>query len=755
MDNITKQQLYYGQNQHPGYQNYGANGAGLEKARTVAAEAKGKSNAGFIADKFDPMKHPDVIAKSLVYSLLLSIGATQAANWLVKGNVKAGVSHSEALNKSHLSVAGQKFDKTVEKTPILKKMSQGIGNLQRKWKNAKKPRIWNEIVGKYKEGSIAPWDKSKMYQDGKSAEAFGEFYEFLKKAPEDAIKKLDDHILKETTKKGVAEKDVIKKLFADVEKGKIDSVIAGRTIVEKGYLDNVDSKFLNEVELGESGKKLGKQIDKIFGTKPNLHTSLAKAKFFSGMKTKLGPVSRSMNKIIMMIAEGTGGGVLGGKAALLMNVFGFLTAFNAVAKSSHAAKDKKKFLAEQAKQQQQSQNTTQNFGAGQAGKGGARAHSSAEEMTAAVNTSMNDEAPRAGEKVASFMEDFMGFMLGSYIMTFPLGVAMNKSCGIANIARDEKAVKAAAKHMGVQASDKLYQNTVIEYNKALKHKKQADKWIKFLDTGKMPWYKKVLGTKPATYQAKIAQKMKEKMLIEGISEKSTKAELKAALQAKNAGRSKQWFKNTRTLIRKAGKSQLTLKSVAKGNAYNKGKFGERLARYVIQKPLEASAKLLSKGRFTLLHKGFNLRNAFGRFKKVGGGVGRIALVGFVLTVPFRDAFMKLSHKIFGKPTFSQYDEMKGVYEKQKEAAEKVTDAAQAQKHNAKTLVKNMPTHAGGAMEKTIKIPSQEEIAARQAMMQPEPQTPEFKQYANLEGAPEVEANDVRKLDTYSYIPSSD
>ena len=135
----------------------------------------------------------------------------------------------------------------------------------------------------------------------------------------------------------------------------------------------------------------------------------------------------------------------------------------------------------------------------------------------------------------------------------------------------------------------------------------------------------------------------------------------------------------------------------------------------------------------------SLKNIWAHSKAWGGGLGRIGLVAFVLAVPFRNAFMQVSHKIFGKPSFSQYDELKGAYDEEKIKAQ------------------TLQATEGLAPQK-IKLPNSEQ---QPIMQQPayQQQVSEANPYTSKIPVPdekqlEVPSNPVRNLDTYSYIPKA-
>lgn len=710
-DQLAQQQFQARQNAAQQSQSYGT---AKDTAKDVAQK---NTNAGYVASKFDVMQHPWILVQNAVAGLAVAIGITRLGEYLVKGNtknLKADVSHAKALEQAPLYKLGLKIDNFVAKTPFLKNSVNKMSEWKQKIVNAPKSEPVKEVIAKYKEGSKVQWSMGKFYEEGKGAEALDEFVEFLEKAPEGTFTN------KETKK-------YIDEVLKDVKSEKLSKAQAGRKIIENGCLDGISAKHLNEVKIGDS-KGTGKLIDKIFGTAPNLNSSLAKAKFFNDKTKGLGPVSKMFNKISLMMMEGTGGGLLGGKMAMFMSVFGLISAFNACSKAMVAKKEKQKQLAQ-----------------------GNLTHEQQKEMK---------KKPWSGEMVSAFMEDFTGFTVGGYLMTFPIGVALNKTLGLANLGRDPKAVQSIAEKMGIQGSDKLYQRSVIKYNETLKETQMAKEYQAYLKGKKglsaMKSLKKAIGL---ASEDSIKSQMIEKLKL-NVPHDISKQNLIVALETKI--KPDKWFEETRKSLHEAGKSKLTWSSLFKETEHNKGSFNQRLKKFAIQKPLEMIAKVLGPDKF-LLYK-HNGSNAFKKFINVGGGVGRIALVGLVLTVPFRNAFMKVSHGIFGKPSFSQYDEMKGVYEdKEEKGPEKVAPKAVLQ-----------PVPIQNEFKK-IKLPQQPQMQ----MLQPEPEVaaapvaapayqqqisasnPYLKSQDNYSYIPkneilnevEEQTHPVRKLDSYRHIPS--
>lgn len=325
-------------------------------------------------------------------------------------------------------------------------------------------------------------------------------------------------------------------------------------------------------------------------------------------------------------------------------------------------------------------------------------------------------------------------------MTFPIGVAMNKYMGLSNLGRDGKKIQQAADHLGVHGTQHLFQRSVIKYNEAIEYDKKARKTLAVLE-GKKGYslfgkFKKLVGL---ASDAEIKAGMVQDLKLKGIDPlKASKDEIISALKA--TLREDKWFDDTRKMLKQTAKSGLTIGSIFKANEMNKGGFFKRLGKYMLHKPLELSAKLLGPDKFLIFKKKGPISNFFRSGLNKTGGVGRIALVALVLTVPFRNAFMTMSHKIFGKPSFSQYDEVKGVYE-EAEKAEQTKEAAA-----------NVPQQ-----KIVLPTPQQQPIMQTPVYQQqeaPSPTNPYQKQIKTVAEVAEkaVPEGSVRDLDTYTYVP---
>ena len=691
-------------------------------AKDIALE---NTNAGYIASKFDVMQHPLLVVKNTILGLAAAIGLTKLADVLVTPDYKklpAGATHQEALKQTPLYKFSEKIDKLVDSTKFLPKVIEKAGELKNKtMKFLGKNDILSEMGSKIKEGAKNVWQNGKVYEYGKGNEALEEFVEFIEKSKGtmNADGKLINNVYEEVIP-DIAKRTKIDELLKQMAEKKILKAEVAEKIIKE--------KILEDVPVENLKKYLNKStIDKISGTTANLNSSIAKAKFFNNNVKGLKSASKAISNFILMALEGVGGGVLGGKAAMVMSVIGLVSAFNACSKAGIAKKEKEKQIKQRMKQ------------------GG---------LTQEQLNQMK-KGPWSGEYVSAFMEDFSGFTVGAYIMTFPLGVGLNKVLGLANLGRDKELAKQAAKNLGLHGEKQVYQRGLIEYNEIVKNNNKMQKFLDILENKRKNTlfnrFKKTFGlTTDKDIQAGMV--MVEKLKLK-IDPKSSKEEIIAAIKEAKSQRSDKWFKETRTLLKKAGKSQLTFMSIFKENAYNKGSFIKRLGRFAIQKPFEIAAKIVGVGKFKLLEKntGFvsGLKNRFKGLYGFGGGLGRMALVAFILTVPFRNKLMEISHKIFGKPSFSQYDEVKGVYEKEEEDKNVKIDPKRMQVPDVE-----LPS------KPKIKLPQQE---TGQIF------TPAYQQQATLSNPYEnrikpqeneivfknqnlPDSNQVRNLDNYSYVP---
>lgn len=328
--------------------------------------------------------------------------------------------------------------------------------------------------------------------------------------------------------------------------------------------------------------KLNEQglFGKILGLRTDLSNGLHKAKFFNGSLNKAqGPVAKLFQKMSALVGEASGNGVLGGKMALFMGSFGLMQGFTAAAKAEK------------------------------------------------------------GDKLKAFMEDYIGFTLGSYLMSFVVGTWFNKFLGVTELGMDvnSKAFKDICAKLKLDPkSTKRVQEAVIAFNKEFKDVRKAQSVIEKLKAGKIAQadalkeIKKLVDTK----------NLKIDNLYDSISQSRLidKVETRAAEFGTNG--------NLRKAIKNSMKSNLTIKEAG-------------LGKYIIQKPLELMGKLFSVGRYNMMDGSkFSFKSIRKAASRWGGGIGRMILVGFVLVEPFRKGFVKLSHAIFGKPKNSALDEGK-------------------------------------------------------------------------------------------------
>lgn len=532
-----------------------------------------KDNALAQATKnYDVMEHPGVLAKNFLLSLAMSVGFTGATNWLMNAKQIAQNANSfEAFQQSRLYKAGTFLDDKVGNSSVGKLFGKIINGTKNIFGKIPAPAFMKEIKSKMSTGAIAVLDKQGMYSLGKGAEALNEFVEKLSQIPKDELK----GVIPKS-----AQKEVFK-LLKDFADGKVRGPVAWDKLNNLVKLDALDAGKLSK--LGVSSR-----LDKILCTKPDMLTSLNKARFFNNL-SRQGPIAKAMQKLSSFIGEASGNGVLGGKMALLMGTVGLMTGFNAM---SNAEK---------------------------------------------------------GDKLKAFMEDYIGFTLGSYLMSFVVGTWFNKFLGVTELGLDKAAVEAVGKKLGIDMSKGRLQDAVIAYNREYKNFANLEKIASSLRDGK-------ISMKDAAAKAKkfgVADALKftdERSLLSEITKVT-------------AGKNEQYFSAIRKDIKSAFKSKLTIGSIFKKTVHNEGNFLQRLGRYVVQKPLSLIGRVLSIGRYDLVHGSkYSPKSMLKWAKRFGGGFGRALLVMFVLVEPFRKGFMKLSHMIFGKPKNSALDEGKSEKE---------------------------------------------------------------------------------------------
>lgn len=347
------------------------------------------------------------------------------------------------------------------------------------------------------------------------------------------------------------------------------------------------------------------------GVKTDINTALNKARFFSGKAS--GPLGKFLQKVTSLVGEASGGGVLGGKMALFMNSVGLMTGFNA---ASEAQK---------------------------------------------------------GDKLKAFMEDYIGFTLGSYVMSFFVGTWFNKFLGVSELGMDQQKLKAVASKMGLDVSAGRVQDAVIAYNK------------EFIKVRKLRNIQEQLRNNKMSADKALAKLRSLNINVDAVGKDS--GSILNLINTNLAGKDAKYFENIRKDLKGVMKTNLTLK-----NVFN-GKVG--VLEYLVKKPLSVVGRVLSVGRYDLMHGNkSSVKSILKATKRIGGGVGRAALVMFVLVEPFRIGAMKFSHMIFGKPKNSALDEGKEKNEptpdaeqlKQLEALQEQLGRAQAQTPNGQNNV---------------------------------------------------------------------
>ena len=347
---------------------------------------------------------------------------------------------------------------------------------------------------------------------------------------------------------------------------------------------------LDKIISGVSAKKLNaisvpvKTWKRACGMTKDLSTSISKARFFAGMNAS-GPFGKFFNKIASLVGEASGGAVLGGTQALIGNAIGLGSGFLAAKKAEK------------------------------------------------------------GDKFKAFMEDYMGFTLGSYLGMMFEGWAEHKLLGIAEHGMNLNACKGAVKALGLENPERV-QDVVIEFNKQFKQYGGINKILDRLAQNKSVSLKKINRILHAADKAPVTDiNAGKKALMQIIGNKNTA-----------------YFNNLRKQIANATKSStnLTFRSIFNGQKGTMNRFLE----WFTKKPLATVFKLFGVGKYTLLKNGSRTGNFFRMLKRNGGGIARIILTATIFIKPISNGMMKLSHLIFGKPKNSQLDEDK----KNKEAS---------------------------------------------------------------------------------------
>ncbi len=461
------------------------------------------------------------------------------------------------------------------------------------------PKFLREVGSSIQTGSIAVGDKSGMFYKGKGSEAINYAVENLSKVEESSLKSLLNNTKNLTT----AERNKVFDILAKVKAEKIHSTIAFKEL--DPIVSKLNAKELSKLVVPE-GKFWGKIfgfLNKVPGMRPDVHLDWCKARYFNGAYNATQTQATKVGqKTLSFIGEATGNGVLGGKMALMMGMLFMISSFNCASKAEK------------------------------------------------------------GDKLAAFMEDYIGLMLGSYIMSFIVGTWFNKFVGVAELGLDKKAIETLGKRMGIDMTEKRLQNVVMAYNKEYKSMRAVNQFAEQLKTGNLTLEK--------------ARANALKLGIDGAENCASFKELMNKTASKIGVKDEKYFELLRNDIKSAYKSKITLKSVGKATEANAGGFMTRLGRYVVQKPLSWLGKTLAIGRYDLVHgKKSSLKTIAKASKRWGFGLGRALLVGVVLVEPFRKGFMKISHKIFGKPKNSQLDEEEREKAEAKAAEEKEKLAA--------------------------------------------------------------------------------
>lgn len=577
--------------------------------------------AGKVADSYDPTENPSSMAKSFLGGLLMSSAFVRLTNWLMRPkNYTDSMTQSEAYTASRLYKIGEKLDNLPVSKWIVKQANK-VGNA---FSKIPLPSFVKELGAKFSLGSVAPWDKQGMYSLGKKAEAMRETATYFSQVGDDVLKSL-----KLTPSNQAKLLEIVKKVRLE----KLDGLEAYKQL--QPLIKDLSAKALKDIKIPHG------KAAKILGTVSDLSLSASKAKFFAGVNAS-GPVGKTFNKLASLVGEASGGGVLGGTMALLMNAAGLMTGFSSAQKAEK------------------------------------------------------------GDKLKAFMEDYIGFTIGGYLMSMVVGTYFNKAMGLAELGMKTASVKGIADTLGLEGAKRV-QDVVIGYNKEFKNTQKLQKLLTKFDKGKVVnggggifgWLKrKALG------QVSIDSAINTMKKCGVETTAKTQPVIKQVIERTLSKKTPEYFKNLRDSIKAATKSNITLASVfQKGN----GTFLNKLGRWLVQKPLATAAKILSTGRYTLLKDGNFIGNLARKFKRVGGGIFRMWLVGFVLVEPFRKAFVKLSHKIFGKPKHSILDEEENK-KVENNPAQQVNSHQQKSQNLVDLYLQNMPNR--GNRPATQSNPSQ-------------------------------------------------
>ena len=559
---------------------------------------------GAVADTVDTPGKGNM-GTSFLMSLLASIGIVKGTNYLLQPKtITDKMTQYDTYTNSRLYRAGKAIDNWGPFRWISNKATAIKNSLSR----MNPPDYIKEIGRKWRIGSVATWDKTGMWTKGKSAEAINEFLGYLSEASLKDLKlsKHDFKIVDETLKLFKAQK--------------INPSDAFKKIAPK--IKNVNAKTLAAAS-GKSGL-----LARLFGTSKNLNLSLSKAQTLVGESG--GVVGKATGKITTMLGEASGGGVLGGPFALLLNAF---------------------FIG-------------QNL----------------------------NEARKAedGEKLKTFMDEFFGTTLGSYLMQMYMGKKFNDFLGFAELGMDLNSpeMKKVIKNLKVQDPKRVL-DVVTAYNKMISQNKKLQNAVAAMGSDKMSLANviklidkcgleagakdkalidllskinsgmvlpkgapKVKGAISVGDALKILKRYNinpKSKSLEGVADAAAKNLKPSVMKLMNKNiKGQKELQTMYKAIKGATKSNITFSSVFKKT---KGtSFLGRLGKYITQKPLAVMSRFLATGRYTVTKPdaGF-LRKFGGAFKRIGGGIGRMLLVAFVLTPPIAALFTKFSHAVFGKP----------------------------------------------------------------------------------------------------------
>ena len=544
--------------------------------------AKGNYNSGgylqnrvMNANEDDSDWSRDVLLEGTKYGIPMSAAFVHLTNWLMKPKkITDTMTQLESYQNSRMFKMGQWLDNLTPIKWIVRKTTQA-GNALKK---IPVPNAFKEMWSKIKIGTTSTWDSTGMYTQGKKLEAMKEALTYFSEAGDDVIRNLG--LTEERTK-------LLLKLMEKVRADKINTE-RGFKILDR-LLKNTSAKQLDEAITNHT------VIQRILGTKHNLNLTLSKARFFAGLNNK-GPFGRFFGKMVSLIGEASGGGVLGGTPALVINALGLASGFTAARKAEK------------------------------------------------------------GDKLSAFMEDYMGLTLGSYLGTMFEGWLMHHLLGAAEHGMQfgSKESIELAKSMGLKGANKA-QDLVIAFNKEFTQNKQFQKILNKFAKGK------IVENEGIPIFSWLFRKLTGKMTVADVEAVMKKAGIKASgndinslrTTLQGAVKDKNYFNNLRGRISQILKPKTTFLSMFKRNT---GKtFGNRFFDWLTQGPIAKIAKTFATGKYTLLKDGNFIGNNFRRFKRVGGGIGRMILIAFVLVGPISNAAMKLSHLIFGKPKNSKLD----------------------------------------------------------------------------------------------------